>query len=121
MTGNIDAVTRSQSGAGYPASQQVSWYETYIYASNIAAQQGVSLDSVLPIAGTAQWCGLSDDDARKLLALILGGVREALNHDVEQERRADAAREIRCAGQWSALAGRIRSGRGGAYIPRKAS
>lgn len=122
MTEHDNAETRPQSGAGYPASQQVDWYETFTYASNIAAQHGLSLDHrVLPIAGTPQWCGVPDDDARKLLALILGGVRESLNHEVEQERRATASVDVSKSADWSAIGRRIWSSRGEAYIPRKAS
>lgn len=100
-------------GAG--TSRQVNyWFETVTFAERWAASHGVALDHRL-IAGTAQWCGMPDDDARKLLALILGGVREALNHDTRQAALADASRDISTAATWSAV-GR---GRGGAaYIPR---
>ncbi|MCV7007915.1 DUF2742 domain-containing protein [Mycobacterium gordonae] len=107
--------------AGFPPSQQVSWYETFTYATQIAQQHHISIDSHLPIPGTPQWCGMPDDDARKMLALILGGVREALNHDTRQEQTADASRQISCAADWSATARRVHRGRGTAYIPRKAS
>jgi len=109
---------RPDSGAGFPASRQVNWYETFTFASKIAAQQGLSLDHhVLPLAGSPQWCGMADDDARKLLALVLGGVREALAHDTRQAAMADASREISGAAPWSEIA----RGRGAAYISRKAS
>lgn len=108
---------RPQSGAGYPAaSQQVSWYETFTYASNLAAQHGLSLDHhLLPVAGTPQWCGMADTDARKLLALVLGGVREALNHDVAQEHRAEASREISKAADWK----KVSRSPSSVYIPRE--
>jgi hypothetical protein len=118
MTGNIDAVTRSQSGAGYPASQQVSWFDTFTFAANIAAQHGLSLSldhASLPLAGTPQWCGMADDDARKLMALILGGVREALYYDARQASMAEASREISQAADWS----RISRPRSAVYIPRE--
>lgn len=103
--------------AGSLSSRQVAWFEVYRFAEHVAAQHGLPLDHTL-IAGTPQWCGMPDTDARKLLAVILGGVREALAHDASQAAMADASREISAAATWSAL-GR---GRGRAYVPhRKAS
>ena len=107
-------------GGGTPPSRQVSWFETYTYAARLAASHRAGLDN-LPLPGTPQWCGMPDGDARKLLALVLGGVREALNHEVAQEHSADASHDIATAADWSAIAKRIRAGRGDAYIPRKAS
>lgn len=116
---NVEA--RPDSGAGTPlASRQVAWYEVYSFAERFAASHGVSL-SHLPIPGTPQWCGMPDDDARKLMALVLGGVREALNHEVAQEHLADAGKKIAASSDWAALSKRIAQGRGPAYIPRKAS
>lgn len=117
MAQQSDVEARIQQGAGSPASRQVSWYETFSYASRFAAQHGVGLDH-LPIAGTPQWCGMADDDARKLLSLVLGGVREALNHDVAQEHRAEASREVSTSADWSAISRRIRC-RNEVYIPRE--
>lgn len=98
-------------------SRQVNgWYETYLYAERVAAGHGVALDHGL-IPGTPRWCGMPDDDARKLLALVLGGVREALANDTRQTALADASREISSAATWS----EIGRGRGAAYIPRRAS
>ena len=77
-------------GAGSPASQQVSWFEVYSFASRIAASHGTELHH-LPLPGTPPWCGLPDDDARKLLALVLGGVREALQHEIKQEHLVSCA------------------------------
>ncbi|WP_131813251.1 DUF2742 domain-containing protein, partial [Mycolicibacterium fortuitum] len=87
-------------------------------AERLATSHDVGLNH-LPLPGTPQWCQLADTDARKLLSLILGGVREALNHEVVQEHRAEASREICAAADWSAVARRIRSGRGDAYVPRR--
>ncbi|MCV7287277.1 DUF2742 domain-containing protein [Mycolicibacterium wolinskyi] len=129
---NVEA--RSPSGAGTPAtrtpshdvldqtntlSRQVSWFEVYQYAERLATSHGVVLNH-LPLPGTPQWCGMPDTDARKLMALVLGGVREALNHEVVQEHLADAGKKIAASADWSALAQRIQSGHG-PYIPRKAS
>ena len=103
-------------GAGSPASRQVNWSETYLFAARLAAQHGVVLDHHL-LAGTPQWCGMRDDDARKLLALVLGGVRKALANDTRQTALSDASREISGAAAWS----EVGRSRGTAYIPRKAS
>ena len=100
---NDDA--RLGDGAGAASSLQVSWYEVFRFASQIAAQHGAVLDHrALPVAGTASWCGLPDDDARKLLALLLGGVREALSNDMRQEAIQQAGADVHGGDDWSWLA-----------------
>lgn len=112
---------RPHTGAGAPpVSRQVSWFETFRYAEGFAAHHGLALDPHL-IAGTPRWCELRDDDARKLLALVLGGVRDALHNDTEQQHRSEASYEIANAEDWTAVARRVQTGRGAAYIPRKAA
>ena len=64
---------------------------------------------------------MPDDDARKLLALVLGGVRDALRNDTRQSDLADASHEISVGADWAAVAQRVRNGRGDAYIQRKVS
>lgn len=103
-------------GAGTPPSLQVSWHEAYLYAERIATQHGLALDHTL-IAGTARWVDMSDDDARKLLSLLLGGVREALSNDAHQAAMADASRAIARSADWRAVA--RRQDRGPAYVPRR--
>ncbi|WP_460358982.1 DUF2742 domain-containing protein [Mycobacterium sp. ZZG] len=108
---------RPDTGAATPAypteeipqsSRQVSWFETYTYAMRIAAQHDVVLGlPSLPIAGTQQWCGLPDEDARKLLSLILGGVREALSNEIHQDAISEAGEDIWKAADWSAAARRL--------------
>ncbi|GAA1681631.1 hypothetical protein MMUR_05540 [Mycolicibacterium murale] len=112
--------TRPLTGAGSPASAQVNWYSTFAFAERFAAGQDVQLAN-LPIAGTPAWCGLPDDDARKLLSLVLGGVREALNHDVEQEHRAAASREVSGSARWITEHNRFLSNRGRTYIRRESA
>lgn len=103
---NADA--RTQTGAGTPAFRQVSCYETFTYATRIAAQHGIELDlGRLPIAGTLQWCGMPDDDARKLLSLLLGGVREALANEMHQDAVEQAGRDIWAGEDWSAVARQV--------------
>lgn len=94
--------TRPKTGAGSPASREVSWFETFRFANKIAAQHGVVLDHrALPIAGTLQWCGLPDSDARKLLSLLLGGVREALANDARQQAVHDAGEAVWEGEDWT--------------------
>lgn len=113
MTDRRNAETRPDTiGAGSPASRSINWYETYTYANRIAAQHDVVLgDRALPIPGAIQWCGLPDDDARKLLALILGGVREALINSARQDAVADAGEQISAAEHWGQLARQVQKRR----------
>lgn len=108
---------------GQPSlSRQVAWFEVYSFAERWCSRHGLDLHghhTLIP--GTPQWCGLPDDDARKLLSLILGGIREALNHEVAQEHRAAASRALASSTDWTALAQRIRTGRGPAHIERRAA
>lgn len=107
-------------GGGYPSSSQVSWFAVYQFAERWASSHDLDLlvhDLVIP--GTPAWCSLSDDDARKFLSLILGGIREALSLEVDQEHRADASRAIAEATNWSTQANRLRGRSGPAYIERK--
>jgi hypothetical protein len=100
-------------------SRQVNWYEVYAFAERVATERGVALDHHL-LPGTPRWCGMSDGDARKMLSLVLGGVREALINDIRQEAMAEASREIASATDWSAVAQRVHNGCGAAYIRRTA-
>lgn len=129
MTRDRNVEARPDRGAGTPAvdgqdgqpilSRQIAWFEVYSFAQRFAANHDLDLLDINLLPGTPQWCGMPDDDARKLLALVLGGVREALNHDATQEHLADASKKIATSANWSALAKRIAQGRGHAYIPRR--
>ncbi len=110
---NVEARTENI-GAGSPASRQVAWLETYDYVARLAAEHHVVLD-LTAIAGTPQWCGMPDGDARKLMALLVGGVREALANDARQEAMAEASRSVAAAVNWRAV-GRPRPA---SYIPRE--
>lgn len=105
-------------GAGSPQSRQISWFEVYRFAEHLATSHDVALNH-LPLPGTPSWCQMADDDARKLLALVLGGVREALGNEIHQDAMAEASQAISAAADWSTLARRIAQGRGHAYIPRR--
>lgn len=101
-----------------PESRQVSWTEVYVFAQKWAAGQAITLD-ITVIAGTPQWCGMADDDARKLMALIVGGVREALSNDTRQGDLAEASRSVAAAADWGRVANATLRGRGENYIPRR--
>lgn len=107
-------------GGGTPASRQVSWFPTYTFLERFAANADVLLEG-LPIPGTPTWCGLPDDDARKLIALAVGGVREALAHDTRQQQLAEASHEVAAAARWISDENRFVQNRTRSYIPRKAS
>ncbi|CAN5552563.1 hypothetical protein BH11ACT7_BH11ACT7_31240 [soil metagenome] len=100
-------------------SRQVSWFEVHTFAERFAVGQGETLAD-LPIAGTPTWCGLPDTDARKLLALVLGGVREALANDTRQEQLADASRDVAEAARWISDHNRFLQHRNKSYIRRSA-
>lgn len=109
---NVEA--RPDSGAGLPVSRQVNWAETYAFAQRLAHRLGVILDHTA-VAGTPAWCGMADTDARKLLALVIGGVREAVSNDTRQAAMAEASRSVAASTNWS----RVGRSRGNAYIPRE--
>ncbi|TPW98122.1 DUF2742 domain-containing protein [Mycolicibacterium fortuitum] len=115
---------RADRGAGSPASRQVSWFETFKFAERLASSHDVGLNH-LPLPGTPQWCQMDDTDARKLLALVLGGVREALANEIHQDAMAEASQAISAAADWTAIArAQLRHAHAvasGAYIPRRAS
>lgn len=102
-------------------SRQVAWFEVYSFAQRFAANHDLDLLDIHLVPGTPAWCQMADDDARKLLSLVLGGVREALANDTHQAAIAEAAQEISGAADWTALAQRIRGRASNAYIPRRAS
>lgn len=89
-------------GAGLPVSRQVAWLETYDYIVRLAAEHHVVLD-LTAVAGTPQWCGMPDGDARKLMALLVGGVREALANDARQAAMAEASRSVSAAANWRSV------------------
>lgn len=108
-----------ESAGGIPPSREVSWYSTYLFAERYAATHDVQLDHV-PIPGTPDWCGMPDDDARKLLALILGGVREALANDARQQQMVDTSHDVAAAAQWISEHHRLLQNRANPrYIPRR--
>lgn len=103
-------------GAGSPASQQVSWWPTHEFITALVANV-----NNLPVAGTPAWQVLSDDDPAKLLALAVAGEHHVLRVETAQEAFAESSRAIAEAEDWAAVARRVQTGRGTAYIERTAS
>lgn len=106
--------TRPDRGAGSPQSQQVSWWPVHEFITELVAHT-----ANLPAAGTPAWCALADGDPRKLLALAVAGEHHVLRMETGQEHLAVLAKDIADAIDCTALARRVRTGRGPAYIPRK--
>jgi len=102
-----------------PESQQVSWYPVHLFVNALVSQANCG---PIPLAGTPAWQQLADGDPRKLLAVAEAGVHWCLRIDALQQQRAEAAKDIAGAADWSALAGSIRrraaAERSGQYIPR---
>lgn len=108
-------------------SRQVSWWPVYEFADRWAQKAGLYLPPTelatvagVLIAGTPAWRALSDTDPAKLAAVVIGGVREALAHDIRQDALAAAAGVIRTDTEnWSTNAYRHISRASAPYIPRK--
>lgn len=105
---NAQTETRTQQGAGSPASQTVSWWPAHEFIAELVAQY-----NYLPTAGTPAWCALSDGDPRKIIALAAAGEHHVLRVEVAQQNMADASKAVASSPNW-----RTRP-RGAAYIPRE--
>ncbi|GFG71849.1 DUF2742 domain-containing protein [Mycolicibacter senuensis] len=99
-------------------SRQVAWWPTHQFLTEYLAKSNLG---DLPAAGTPRWCALADGDPRKLAALAVGGEHFVLRCEIAQEAAAEASKAIAAAEDWPVVARLIRSGRGPAYIPRRAS
>jgi hypothetical protein len=97
-------------------SRMVSWFTVFEFVAPLLAR----LDS-WPAAGTPEWCELDDEDPKKLAGVLEAGIHWSLRVDAEQTARAEASQDISAAADWSAVARTTRTGRGDAYIPRRAS
>lgn len=71
------------------------------------------------MAGTPEWCALSDQDPRKLAALLDAAQHWALRVDTAQEAQAQASRAVSEALPWREIATRVTAPRPDSYIPRK--
>lgn len=96
------------------ASQQVSWWSVHRWV-----QRYLDAAGNYPPAGTPAWCELADGDRRKWAALLDAASHHVLRVETAQQQRAQAAKDIAAAEDWSAFAHRMRSRQSGAYVPRK--
>lgn len=108
MTETRTTETRPLTGAGSPASQQVSWWPTHEFITALVANA-----NNLPIAGTPAWCALSDTDPAKLIALAAAGEHWTLRVETAQMALVEASKAVASVPDW-----RTRP-RGGAYIARR--
>lgn len=100
-------------GAGFPASQQVSWWPVHEFV------RALDLPATLPFPGTPAW--QQAPDVVKALACIAAAEHYALLLDTRQEHLADASKQIAAGENWAAVARNITRRQSGLYIPRKAS
>lgn len=96
---------RTFTGAGSPASQQVSWWPTHEFLDAALAQANCG---PLPMAGTPAWGALSDTDPRKILALAAAGEHHVLRVEQAQAVRAQAAEDVHGGEDWSEVARQVR-------------
>ncbi|MEX7470587.1 DUF2742 domain-containing protein [Mycobacterium adipatum] len=108
MTETRTTETRPLTGAGSPASQQVSWWPTHEFITALVANA-----NNLPIAGTPAWCALSDTDPAKLIALAAAGEHHVLRVETAQAALGEASKAVASVPDW-----RTRP-RGAAYIQRR--
>lgn len=103
---------------GNPPSQQRSWWEVHQFIESVVQQAN---HGPIPAAGTPAWTALADGDPRKLLAVAIDGEHWTLRIETAQIALAEASRAIAESADWTSVARRVLTGRGDAYIPRKAS
>ncbi|MDX1878215.1 DUF2742 domain-containing protein [Mycolicibacterium sp. 141076] len=122
----IRAVTNAKKGAS-PSDEAgplrlttaVDWWPAYRFVAAYAQQHQLPLDHYL-IAGSAEWCQLPDTDTRKLLSLMVGGIRDALTQDARTEAWIEASIAISTGGEnWTTQAQRIRNRASSSYVPRR--
>jgi hypothetical protein len=99
-------------GAGSPASKQITYLPVYELVSPLLGDP-----DVLP--GTPVWCQLEDTDPAKWKAILWAAVWWCVEQDARQAAMAEASKAIAASADWSAVAQRVRNGRGPAYIKRK--
>ncbi|MBI5339025.1 MAG: DUF2742 domain-containing protein [Mycolicibacterium rufum] len=95
---------RLSTGAGSPASREVSWWAAHEFLEAALAQANCG---PLPTAGTPAWAALADGDPRKLLALAAAGEHHVLRQQIGQEQRALAAEDVWGGADWSEVARQV--------------
>jgi hypothetical protein len=96
---------RPDSGAGSPASQEVSWWATHLFIEAAVAQANCG---PIPMAGTPAWAELADGDPRKLLSLAVAGEHHVLRQQIGQEALAQAAEDVWGGEDWAQVARQFR-------------
>ncbi|MGO9385760.1 MAG: DUF2742 domain-containing protein [Mycobacterium sp.] len=84
-------------------SRQVSWWDVHEFVTGWLQCVGE-----FPMAGTRAWCSLTDNDPRKLAALLDAARHWALRVETCQEAECQASRDISAAADWSGIAQKIR-------------
>lgn len=92
---------------------QVSWWDVHQHVAPLLESAGS-----WPMVGTPEWCELSDDDPRKLAALLDAARHWALRVETAQEAECEASRAISAALPWKDMANRITARKPDSYIPR---
>ena len=82
--------------------QTVSWWSVHEFVDRWL----VTVDD-WPLAGTPEWCQLSDTDPRKWCALLDAAQHWSLRIETCQESRAEASRAIAGAVDWPKLANEL--------------
>lgn len=85
-----------------PSSQQVSFWAVHQWVESRIG--GINF----PLVGSVAWQQLSDDDPRKLAAVLDAGQHHALRIETGQEARAEASRAVAAAADWPAVSREIR-------------
>ena len=98
MTEAIREDARPDTGAGVPASREVSWWSVHLFIEAVVAQANCG---PLPAAGTPAWGALADGDPRKLLSLAVAGEHHVLRLQLGQEARDQAAEDVRGGEDWT--------------------
>lgn len=96
---NHDPSTAATDFADLTRSRSVAWWPVHEYVTRLTDR----VDS-WPMAGTPAWCELTDEDPRKLAAVLDAGQHHALRVEVAQEAAAEASKTISAAVDWRAMA-----------------
>jgi hypothetical protein len=84
------------------SSQQVSWWSVREYVRPVLLRAGS-----WPMVGTPEWCGLADDDPRKIAAVFDAASHWALRVELCQEAQCQASQAISADADWAAIAQHI--------------
>jgi Protein of unknown function (DUF2742) len=85
------------------SSQAVSWWDVHEHVAPF-----LQAAESWPTVGTPAWCSLTNDDPRKMAALLDAAQHWALRMDSCQEARCEASRSVSSALDWPAVAQEIK-------------